>query len=187
VLDIGCGDGFFTKRFLAGRAQQVDAIDIDPTAIERANYANAAPNVRYVKLDAVKDAFPAPKYDVIVWDGALAHFAVPDSSALLAKIHDALTPGGVFVGSESLGPEGDDHLQAFEHPSDITSLFRPFWRQVLIRELDYILVGGFVRREAYWRCSNDTKRLRSSGWIDESSREIEAGASRRNGLKQPTP
>jgi SAM-dependent methyltransferase len=169
VLDIGCGDGFFTRRFLATRAGVVDAIDIDASAIARATRANAARNVTYLRLDAVNEPFPSPRYDAIVWDGALAHFSVPDSVALLSKIHAALPADGVFVGSESLGRDGEDHLQIFEHLGDITALFEPFWKHVQVRELTYTLSGGFVRREAYWRCSNDLDRLTSSSWIRKPS------------------
>src|SRR3954453_20481443 len=71
VLDIGCGDGFFTSRFLAARASAVDALDIEDSAIEHACRHNARPNVSYRQADAVAEPFPQSDYDVIVWDGAL--------------------------------------------------------------------------------------------------------------------
>jgi 2-polyprenyl-3-methyl-5-hydroxy-6-metoxy-1,4-benzoquinol methylase len=60
VLDVGCGDGSLTKRFLAARAFHVDAIDIEPSAIACASSHNRAPNITYTVLDAVKDPLPAP-------------------------------------------------------------------------------------------------------------------------------
>src|SRR5262249_38597968 len=52
VLDIGCGDGSYTKRFYAPKARHVDAIDIEESAIAYAEQHNAAPNICYALLDA---------------------------------------------------------------------------------------------------------------------------------------
>jgi SAM-dependent methyltransferase len=164
VLDIGCGDGFFTKRFLAVRAKHVDGIDIEPSAVAEAIRSNGAPNIRYEVRDAVNQPFPSSRYAAVVWDGAIAHFASEHATAMLGKIAASLDRGGVFVGSESLGPEGHDHLQVFETAKDLAALFLPFWRHVLIREIRYPLVGGFIRREAYWRCGNDPERFDSVSW-----------------------
>jgi 2-polyprenyl-3-methyl-5-hydroxy-6-metoxy-1,4-benzoquinol methylase len=112
LLDIGCDDGFFTKRFLSSRCAKVDAVDIEPSAIESAQIFNSAPNISYRLLDAVNEPFPSEKYDVIVWDGAIGHFAKETTDRVLAKIQAALETNGVFVGSESLGFEGSDHLRS---------------------------------------------------------------------------
>ena len=47
LLDIGCGDGFFTARFFAPRCRAVDGVDVDPDAIATARRENAGANVRY--------------------------------------------------------------------------------------------------------------------------------------------
>jgi SAM-dependent methyltransferase len=166
VLDIGCGDGFFAKRFFSSRCQSVDGVDIEPLAIKDANKTNHAPNVSYHLLDAVKTPFPRTAYDVVVWDGALGHFSAEDTGGMLGKIKRALSSGGVFTGSESLGhEEGHDHLQFFESLPDLAALFRRYWKHVQVREVTYpINKGTFVRREGYWRCSDDPSRLREGGW-----------------------
>jgi SAM-dependent methyltransferase len=115
-------------------------------------------------LDAVNNPFPRDRYDVIAWDGAIAHFSAEVTDKMLTKIGEALAPGGIFVGSESLGPEGDDHLQVFDDLAAFRRLLSPHWRHVFLRELTYPLAGGFVRREAYWRCSNDLGRIEDSAW-----------------------
>jgi hypothetical protein len=85
---------------------------------------------------------------------------------MLRKIAGSLGPAGVFVGSESLGKEGVDHLQTFDALEDIGKLLRTHFTQVYVRELTYPLswARGFVRKEGYWRCSNDPERLQCSGW-----------------------
>jgi SAM-dependent methyltransferase len=148
VLDIGCGDGFFTRKFLAPKAAQVDAVDIEPRAME-ATRQNKGKNITYLLMDAVKDPFPRGHYDVIVWDGALGHFSADTTHQVLEKIAKA---GDLFVGSESLGHEGSDHLQFFETLDDLARLFKPYFKHVYMKKAEYS--ATVERVEAYWRCSN---------------------------------
>lgn len=166
LLDIGCGDGFFTRRFLSPRCSHVDAIDIEPSAIAEASATNNSPKITYHLLDAVKQPFPEKQYDAIVWDGALGHFSAETTHQMLQKIKDCLSPDGVFVGSESLGIEGSDHLQFFNSLSDLGVLLEPYFHHIELRSVSY-RVGqgeGFLRQEGYWRCSNDPARLRDCQW-----------------------
>src|SRR5579872_6472187 len=63
VLDIGCGDGFFTRRFYCDRASRVDAIDVEESAITHARRHHAHQKINYVKCNAVTESFPADTYD----------------------------------------------------------------------------------------------------------------------------
>jgi cyclopropane fatty-acyl-phospholipid synthase-like methyltransferase len=164
VLDIGCGDGFFDRRFFSERCRSIDAIDIEPSAIAHATRVNLAANVSYRLLDAVRDTFPKPPYDVVVWDGALGHFAPQDTDRMLRKIRDSLTPTGLFVGSDSLGMEGHDHLQFFESLSDLGLLLARHFPHVELRRMEYALPSGSVREEAYWRCAVEPIRLEEAAW-----------------------
>lgn len=164
LLDIGCGDGFFTARFLAPRCKTVDGLDIDPDAIASAVRENAAANVRYVRADAVEEPFPQERYDVIVWDGALGHFAPAATQKMLTKIRHALAEDGVFCGSESLGTEGVDHLQFFDSTGDLHDVLAPHFAHVWLREVTYP-TGRHVRREAFWRASTTPNRQDATSWL----------------------
>jgi SAM-dependent methyltransferase len=167
LLDIGCGDGFFTKRFFGERCAHIDALDIEPSAIAAAKIDNSAPNITYHLLDAVNQRFPQEKYDVIVWDGALGHFAPNTTNLMLEKIKTALKPEGIFVGSESLGKEGSDHLQFFDSLDDLYTLFSPHFGHIELRSETYQTGMGsdsFLRVEGYWRCANDPPRLKEASW-----------------------
>jgi SAM-dependent methyltransferase len=164
LLDLGCGDGFFARRFFAPRCSAVDAIDIDQSAIEHAAAYNADPRISYSLRDAVEQPFPREAYDVVVWDGALGHFAPETTHRMLEKIRDSLARGGVFVGSESLGIEGHDHLQFFATEDDLAALFREHFPHVQIRSQHYRLRVGTRRVEAYWRCAVDPERLDQASW-----------------------
>lgn len=167
LLDIGCGDGFFTKYFCSLKCRRIDAIDIEPTAIRAAKALCSAGNIVYYLRDAVTQPFPQPRYDVIVWDGAIGHFPPETTDVMLKKISESLHAAGVFVGSESLGSkEGEDHLQFFETLSDLEKLFARYFKYVELHQGSYI-VGrkrDFERHEAYWRCSNSLERLKANSW-----------------------
>ena len=166
VLDIGCGEGFFTKRFYAHRAKLVHAIDIDAGAIRRARRRNRDPRVQFFEADATSFVPPLPNYDVIVWDGAIGHFSAAQSDRVLRTIVSCLDADGIFCGSESLRHYGGDHLQAWASEDDLAALLRQHFRHVEIFSTEYR--GGFsnehVRHEAYWRCSQVESRLERARW-----------------------
>jgi SAM-dependent methyltransferase len=168
VLDIGCGDGFFDRHFFAPRVREIDAIDIEASAIAHAERHNAAANIRYVGSDAVADPFPAAEYDVVVWDGALGHFSEEGAARVLAKVAEALTAEGAFCGSESLGVEGSDHLQFFPDLEALRGVLGPHFAHVELTEIEYQLPSGTQRREAFWRCGHGIERLRAARWQDGS-------------------
>lgn len=165
LLDIGCGDGFFTRRFFAEKCGHIDAVDLEKRAIEIAELENHATNINYQVLDAVIQPFPRKNYDVVVWDGALAHFPKESTEEVLRKISQSLSKDGVFVGSESLGREGGDHLQEFLALDEMGALFKPYFKYVELRSMEFRNIhGGGIRREGYWRCSNEYERLLDCHW-----------------------
>lgn len=170
VLDIGCGDGFFDRGYFAPRCAHVDAIDIEPDAIKQAELMNPAENVTYRVMDAVNEPFPAEAYDVIVWDGALGHFAPETTKTMFEKIHSALADEGVFVGSESLGQEGHDHLQFFADLEQLGAALAETFEHVEARRLEYPIGSGVIREEAYWRCAKHPTRLRDAAWLPLAGR-----------------
>ncbi|MEO8205533.1 MAG: class I SAM-dependent methyltransferase [Chthoniobacterales bacterium] len=164
VLDIGCGDGFFSSRFYAPLCAHVDAIDIELSPLSNGKYKQSVSNLRYRQQDAVNDPFPESSYDVIAWDGALGHFAPDTTAKMMKKIAAALKPDGIFVGSESLGKEGSDHLQFFNSAAELEVVMAPYFRYAFSKTLDYVIPGGIRRRETYWRCSQTLERLDEVAW-----------------------
>lgn len=166
LLDIGCGDGFFAKRFFSKRCASIDAVDIEPEAIRQAGRFNAVSNISYWRSDAVREPFPREQYDVVVWDGAIGHFSGETSDVMLRKIAAVLPADGIFVGSESLHHEGHDHLQFFDSVQDMDRLFQKYFKCRAYKVLEYELGLGndFVRHEAFWRCSNRPDRIRCADW-----------------------
>lgn len=169
LLDIGCGDGFFANSFFAAKCKHIDAIDVERSAIGIAKRLNQSPKISFHVLDAVRQTFPSECYDVIVWDGAIGHFSEAQFHIVLEKVAHAIAPSGIFVGSESLGEEGSDHLQYFEDKSALSLVFEPYFKHVLIRTAQYRVGEGLLRKEAYWRCANDlSPRHTDTMWRDSA-------------------
>ncbi len=164
ILDISCGDGFITNSYFSCLCQHIDAFDIDPSAIRMAKRLNSHPKIDFQLRDAVRQPFPGTAYDVIVWNGAIGHFRSDDVNIVLAKIKAALRVGGIFAGSEALGREGHDHLQFFADEKELAKLFRPYFKHVWVRSAKYPISGGYIRTEAYWRCSDSLERHETGSW-----------------------
>ena len=166
VLDIGFGDGFFTRRFYSDRASRIDAIDVEDSAVAHAMRYHAHPKITYVKCNAVTESFPADVYDAVIWNGAIGHFSEADTAIVLQKIRACLAPAGVFAGSESLGMEGHDHFQFFSDEAAVQRLFSPYFRYVTTRTVSYTIgqQRSFARREVFWRCSDSRDSLMRDAW-----------------------
>jgi SAM-dependent methyltransferase len=162
VLDLGCGDGFFSKRFLAIEAAHVDAVDIDAEALSFAQLYNSDPKVTFHLLDAVRAPFPGGPYDLVVWDGAIGHFSPDTTEAMFRKIKSALKKEGVFCGSEQLGRvAAADHLQHWETLEDVRRMLAPHFRFIAVRAVEYFydLDRAAKRGEFYWRASDARSAL----------------------------
>ncbi|PXY34811.1 methyltransferase [Prauserella coralliicola] len=92
VLDVGCGAGAFAAR-LAARVEHVDAMDISPVMIERAE-ERTPDNVACVLGDVMRYPLPEAHYDAIVSVTALHHLPLHDA---LQRLSRALRPGGVLA------------------------------------------------------------------------------------------
>jgi hypothetical protein len=110
-------------RFFAQRCSYVDAVNIEPEAIEAARRYSSSTNIRYQLLDAVGKQYPRGSYDMIGWDGTIGHFAPETTHTMLEKIQKSLSGEGMFVVSESLGRDGHNHLQFFETVEDMDRVF----------------------------------------------------------------
>lgn len=65
-----------------------------------------------------------------------------------------------------MGGALNNHLQYFDSLESLRTLLDTEFKHTWLREVDYRLswAQGFLRREAYWRCSQNVERLGSLGW-----------------------
>jgi SAM-dependent methyltransferase len=93
VLDLGCGEGRFSRLL---EAKGAEAVGIDPIRrlIEAAREASA-PSERYVLGDGSQLPFPDSSFDLVV--AYLCLIDIPDFRAAIRESARVLRPGGRFV------------------------------------------------------------------------------------------
>ena len=107
ALVIGCGNGWVERSMMdIGLVASVDAFDIDPANIARAEQERGDRDINYLVSD-FKSFIPQRKYDFIVNFAALHHaeylYRVCD------MLGDALTPDGIFFNWEYVGPDRNQY------------------------------------------------------------------------------
>lgn len=158
VLDLCCGDGFYSYFFFSDIARHIDAVDIDDDALHQARTRNVASNITYTKLDVTTGSLPEDAYDVICWDGAIAHFPLDDVARILSKLKKSLKPNGVLCGSEELQTDDNkswDHHFAIPSPDRLHEILTPFFPELRV------LLRPYPREILYFRCGQSPERLGS--------------------------
>ncbi|MDH3685132.1 MAG: methyltransferase domain-containing protein [Myxococcales bacterium] len=114
VLDLGCGPGLYTSR-LAQRGHRCFGVDISPASIEhaRGEVADAGLGCSYMRADFRSAPLGAGHGAALLLYGQWNALRREEATALLGKIREALTGGGVLVlevhtenAIESRGREG---------------------------------------------------------------------------------
>lgn len=106
VVDVGCGEGRFT-RLMAGLGARVVGVDPGAQQIERALAAPAVPGARYILGSAEKLDVATGEADAVVFFNSLHHVPEALMDRALAEAARVLKPGGVLYVAEPLaqGPQ----------------------------------------------------------------------------------
>ena len=164
ALDIGCGEGKFT-RALTGFFAQVSGVDVKANKIADAAKAADAEGVRVDFRVASGESLPYgdASFDVVVFSNSLHH--MPKPSTALAEALRVLAPGGLLYVMEPV-PAGNYH-EATKLVNDETQVRTEAYvelaalKQVTpVREIMYRARRGFANFEE-WRADQidrDAKR-----------------------------
>lgn len=155
VLDLFCGDGYFSRHFHSSIAGRIDAVDKDPAAIDHARRWHSAPNIAYHALDLTSQDPPAPPYDVVLWFEGIEHLSREQYRQVIGRIKPALGPGGVLFGSTGLAAAGSamshwEHQNEFHSTEELASFLAADFRGVEVFVTAYPLQSGGERRTAYF-------------------------------------
>jgi SAM-dependent methyltransferase len=105
ALELGCAVGTFTE-LLAPRCESVLAVDISPTAIERATQRlGHLPNVT-CEVRALPADLPSGPFDLIVASDVLYYWPMVDLLRAAPALAGALAPGGALVAVHYAPPMG---------------------------------------------------------------------------------
>lgn len=83
VLDIGCGNGWFSSQLAQYEHIQVDGVDVSMFLLEQATRVFQAPNIRFFYGDVFEDIFPPDTYDLVILNDVIQFF--PDLVELLNR------------------------------------------------------------------------------------------------------
>jgi 2-polyprenyl-3-methyl-5-hydroxy-6-metoxy-1,4-benzoquinol methylase len=93
VCDIGCGEGYVTRR-VAQTGARVIGVDVSPTALSRAAMAPGGDAVEWRQWNLLDTPLPA-RYEFVLATGVFECFANPGELARMTRhALDALQPGG---------------------------------------------------------------------------------------------
>jgi SAM-dependent methyltransferase len=157
VLDLCCGDGFYSFHFYSETASHIDACDWDETALKHAQTWHHHPRITYSRRDIINDELPGSNYDVVVWDSAIEHFALSDIQTVLEKVREALREGGVLCGYTILndGPKmHPDHSHEFSTADELAETLLTVFPAVATVETQYE-----DRRNVYFRAGATEQEL----------------------------
>jgi SAM-dependent methyltransferase len=96
VLDVGCGEGYGSRR-LAENAREIVGVDVDEATIAGAAARYRVENLRFEVADAASLPFGDATFDLCVALECIEH--VEDPRAMLDEVVRVLRPGGVFIAS----------------------------------------------------------------------------------------
>ncbi|PIE31914.1 hypothetical protein CSA56_17000 [candidate division KSB3 bacterium] len=156
VLDLFCGDGFFSRYFYSTIASRIDAVDKDPSAIAHARRHHHHNLITFTVVNAVTEDFPQPHYDIIVWFEGIEHLHVAEYREVITRIQRSLSPRGTLIGStpliakEQQGRGNWEHHHEFSSVEELTAFLSKDFGYVDVYTTIYPSLGGGNRHTAYF-------------------------------------
>ena len=155
ALDIGCGTGT-DARYLAGCGWEETAVDLSPTAIERARAGGG--RIRFEVHDILTAPAPNGPYDLVFDRGCLHVFDEAAERARFAEVvAGALAPGGQWL---SLAGSTEGPARDFGPPRrsarDLVLAIEPHLEILELRRASF-QVGDAV--QAAWICRSGQRAL----------------------------
>jgi ubiquinone/menaquinone biosynthesis C-methylase UbiE len=142
VLDLGCGTGLLSLKFIRAADCQVTAIDSSPDMLaifkDKIETLKLSDRIACLPGDAASPRFKDQTFDVAASTVALHH--VQDKLPMIRKIHAVLKPGGRFV-------LGDVDLDTTGDHADVRRLGRilDFLREEWMQAMKDTGIEGFTR------------------------------------------
>jgi SAM-dependent methyltransferase len=92
VLDLGCGCGVPTDRWLVAHGYDVTGVDLSSVQIHRAR--ELVPGARFMCEDMSRVRFPPRSFDAVIALYSLIHVPLPEQQEVIRSIHTWFQPGG---------------------------------------------------------------------------------------------
>jgi tRNA (cmo5U34)-methyltransferase len=153
VLELGSGTGLVTEMVLRSNPEaRITCIDMSPEMLE---VALSKPSLRDVSMleGDFREVWPEGPFDVVMTTLCLHHLPDDDRMEMLARIHDILSPNGVFINGDVFKPECLWHEE----------VFRGRWRTAMLSNglPDTEADGMIAKRENSWEFIDTMRQYRN--------------------------
>lgn len=149
VLDIGCGTGLLSLKFLNAADCRITAIDSSPQMLklfqEKIEKFGLEKKIHCTRMSAEEMDFPPGRFDIAAATVSLHH--VKEKEPVIKKIHDSLKDGGRFV----LGDIDMDTTGRLDDPERLVRILK-----YLTLELELAMREGGV--QAFERMYDNGKK-----------------------------
>jgi ubiquinone/menaquinone biosynthesis C-methylase UbiE len=95
ILDVGCGAGIPTSKFLTEKGIKVTGIDLSDTMLNLAR--KNVPNADFIKMDMNELEFSENTFDGIISVYALFHVPKENHFDIFGQFFEILKPGGILM------------------------------------------------------------------------------------------
>lgn len=150
VLDVGCGAGIPTAKFLINRGIKVTGIDLSDKMLSLARLN--VPSAEFIKMDMNELKFEENTYDGIISVYTLFHVPRNNHIQIFKKFFEILKPGGILLINTGISEsEGKSHF--FDVPM-FWSNYNPKTTLELVKKAGFsIIFEGVLERGGeyqYW-------------------------------------
>jgi SAM-dependent methyltransferase len=148
VLDVACGEGYGSYLLKMWGAKQIEAVDIDSEAIEKASIMFSNENINYMCQNAEKLPYADNSFDLIVSLETIEHLDNPDK--FLLELRRVIKPDGTIILSCPNDPYYYDRANTsnpFHKQKYNFFEFKEFVEQYLGSHVQYFLgfaINGFL-------------------------------------------
>ncbi len=94
ILDLGCGNGWFTRHLAAGTPHTVLGMDINLLELKQAARLFAGPRCHFAYADVFQADIPAHSFDLVICNGSVQYF--PDLKALVGRLKTLAQPNAAL-------------------------------------------------------------------------------------------
>ena len=157
ILEIGCGDGFYTQKIYAKiKGAKVIACDSDENMLKKAKKQNEGnEKIRFILCD-IREEIPKSEdgYTNVIWDASMNFFSENELIQIIKSIKDSLAvAGGILSGCaviDNREQKWNEYKFLFKSDNDLKRFLNVFFKKVKI------IYNGDIESYAYfWATDND--------------------------------
>jgi len=150
VLDVGCGAGIPTAKFLMKKGIRVTGIDLSDTMLNMAR--ENVPDAKFIKMDINEIKFDKNMFDGIISVYTLFHIPRQKHFSIFKKLFEILKPGGILL--INTGVSDSEGMSNFFGVPMFWSNYNPKTTLELIKKVGFSIISEDILERGgeyqYW-------------------------------------